>query len=85
MWVLEVYIHSFLTSKPNGSRQVNSMARPFCPEGKISGEQHEWDPNTVWTLWRREQFQESNLIPQYISAVRKVTTPDHQLTEMCWL
>jgi hypothetical protein len=58
------------------------MAWLFCPDGKISGvtnkEQHEWDPNAVWTLPGREQFQESNLIPQDISVVRIVTEPDFQ-------
>ena len=84
---LEVYIHSLLTSKTDGSQQVNSKDRPFCPNGKISGvtneQKHEWDPNTVWKLRGRKQFQESNLNPQYISVVRTVTEPDIQLTGKC--
>jgi hypothetical protein len=84
---LEVYIHSFLTSKLDGSQWVNSKARSFCPEGTTTGvnnrEQHEWNPNRDWRLWGREHFQESNSIPHYISAGSTVTAADLQLTKKC--
>jgi len=59
---LVAQLYPFLTSAPDECEVVSFTSRPLFPGRNVPGthrKEHVWEPQSVWTLWRRKSSRDS--------------------------